>query len=177
MNTSSTAKTWVKLGGPHGCRAASVLGTEMTGASSGARRSNSLWVILLGWVGVLNGCTDYTHRARSEVVDAMSGAFEMQMISNEIYASEGRFPDDREMANYRISAPRHGRYTRQVTGSKGVVQVLFTDAAVKPLRGTSLRFEPSVTADFTLQWRCRSDDIDPNYLPANCRLPVATAGQ
>jgi hypothetical protein len=38
-----------------------------------------------------------------------------------------------------------------------------------PLRKKTLEFVPEFDDDKDLIWRCRSDDIDPQYLPEHCQ--------
>ncbi|MDJ0653655.1 MAG: pilin [Xanthomonadales bacterium] len=122
-------------------------------------------VTLLGVAGCSNHSDD---RARSEVFDAMSGATEARLFVTQLYMMEGSFPDGDDIASMQLMPPGGDRYTRKIEPGTGVITITFTDAAAGPIRGKSLRIEPLDQAG-DLDWRCSSDDLDEEFVPAVCR--------
>ena len=115
------------------------------------------------------GCTGTTDdRARSEVFDALSSAGEAKIFVTQLFMMEGAFPDGDDIKSMRLMPPGGGRFTRDIQPGTGVITITFTDAAVSPIRGKSLRLVP-LDRGSDLEWRCRSDDLDEEFVPAICR--------
>lgn len=78
--------------------------------------------------------------------------------------THGHFPPTLDAAGFRQSSPQVRRLW--IDTDSGVIHL---EMAFAPLRKKTLNFVPEFDRDGDLIWRCRSDDIDPQYLPEHCR--------
>jgi uncharacterized RDD family membrane protein YckC len=93
----------------------------------------------------------------------MLGA-EATVAASDYWETHGRFPPTLDDADfYRTSS--HVRKI-WINADSGVIHL---ELAFSPLRKKTLEFAPEFDGESDLVWICRSDDIDPQYLPEHCR--------
>ncbi len=78
----------------------------------------------------------------------------------------GRHPDTLAEAGYALDDPNHAVVDVKVDGASGMVRVFPADFAY---RGKAIAFMPALNDSKKLVWRCGSDGIPLQLLPADCR--------
>ena len=106
---------------------------------------------------------DYTVRAR--VVGAVQVGNQATQAVETFYARNNTLPRDLKEAGMADPASREVRQVN-VNPGNGTVQVVL---AISPLEGKSILFVPQRDNSNRVIWTCRSDDVQPRYLPPHCR--------
>jgi Tfp pilus assembly major pilin PilA len=86
----------------------------------------------------------------------------------EFYTSHGQMPVNNMAAGLALPDDIHGKYTASVTVDNGTIVVIYANDANRNIHNDSLRLTPWVSGS-QVNWRCGSDDIQKQYLPASCR--------
>jgi Zn-dependent protease with chaperone function/Tfp pilus assembly protein PilE len=124
-------------------------------------------VMAVALVGVLAAIAipayqDYVARAKmSEVVSA--GQLATRAVTA-FYDQNGKLPQTLADSGFTQSSPAIKRMV--FDHLSGVIEIA---PAFAPVQDKTLEFVPKLDAQKRIQWRCRSDDIAPKYLPAQCR--------
>jgi uncharacterized RDD family membrane protein YckC/Tfp pilus assembly protein PilE len=106
---------------------------------------------------------DYTVRAR--VATAVLVGTQATQAVETFYARNNTLPRDLKEAGMADPASREVRQVN-VNPGNGTVQVVL---AMSPLEGKSILFVPQRDESNRVIWICRSDDVQPRYLPPRCR--------
>jgi uncharacterized RDD family membrane protein YckC/Tfp pilus assembly major pilin PilA len=106
---------------------------------------------------------DYTVRAR--MATAMLVGQQATQAVETFYARNNTLPRDLKEAGMADPASREVRQVN-VNPGNGAVQVVL---AMAPLDGKSILFVPQRDSSNRVIWTCRSDDVQPRYLPPSCR--------
>lgn len=106
---------------------------------------------------------DYTVRARIAV--AVQAGNQATQAVETFYARNNTLPRDIKEAGMADPGSREVRQVN-VNPSNGTVQVVL---AMSPLEGKSILFVPQRDESNRVIWTCRSDDVQPRYLPPRCR--------
>jgi uncharacterized RDD family membrane protein YckC len=86
------------------------------------------------------------------------------VAASDYWENHGRFPLTLEAADFRQTSTQVRRIW--IDAESGVIHL---ELGFSPFRKKTLLFVPESDKDGDLIWRCRSDDIDPQYLPEHCR--------
>jgi hypothetical protein len=84
--------------------------------------------------------------------------------ASDYWENHGRFPLTLEAAGFQQISAQVRRVW--IDADSGVIHL---ELGFSPLRKKTLLFVPESDKDDDLIWRCRSNDIDPQYLPEHCR--------
>lgn len=106
---------------------------------------------------------DYTVRAR--VATAVQVGNQATQAVETFYARNNTLPRDLKEAGMADPGSREVRQVN-VNPGNGTVQVVL---AMSPLDGKSILFVPQRDESNRIIWICRSDDVQPRYLPQHCR--------
>lgn len=106
---------------------------------------------------------DYTVRAR--VATAVLVGNQATQAVETFYARNNTLPRDLKEAGMADPASREVRQVN-VNPGNGTVQVVL---AMSPLEGKSILFVPQRDESNRVIWICRSDAVQPRYLPPRCR--------
>jgi type IV pilus assembly protein PilA len=109
---------------------------------------------------------DFT--ARSKVSEGISLASTAQLAITEYYMTYGAWPQDNGQAGMNGPLEIQGKYIESVTVAQNQVLVLFKPDAGLGLAGYTLLFT-ATDAKGAIHWDCSSADIEPQFLPPNCR--------
>jgi uncharacterized RDD family membrane protein YckC len=102
---------------------------------------------------------------RSKMIDAVRVGREATIAVEEYYGKNRVLPRSAVEAGIRDANPRIVQSVNVDPGN-GVVRVVL---AIPGQQGKSLLFEPRREADGRVVWTCRGDDVQPRYLPQDCR--------
>jgi uncharacterized RDD family membrane protein YckC len=86
------------------------------------------------------------------------------VAASDYWENHERFPLTLENADFRQTSAQVRRIW--IDAESGVIRL---ELGFSPFRKKTLLFAPEFDKDGDLIWRCRSDDIDPQYLPEHCR--------
>lgn len=114
---------------------------------------------------LLSACGNQDEIARTKIAEAVVTGREAAQAVEKYSKKHGRFPQHIEEAYIRPAALKDIRLM-SVDRKTGLVRVTLS---FPPVEGKSLLFVPSRRADRSLAWRCSSEDIEPKYLPEECR--------
>lgn len=109
---------------------------------------------------------DYTVRAKTG--EAVLAARQAQAELAAFVAEHGRLPDDEESAAFDFEIEEKGISEVFFHASEGAIIILF-DAASGLGEDAELLLYPEISEDMIVSWRCESDTLDDNQLPAMCR--------
>lgn len=129
---------------------------------------------VLAAICVLQLCAcsrDETTRAKIAEA-AATGRQAAQAVENYV-KKRRRYPAQLEEAYVRPT-PLKEIKLMSVDRKTGVIRVTLS---FRPVEGKSLLFVPSRKKDKSIVWRCTSEDIDPKYLPEDCRENPPAASQ
>lgn len=123
-------------------------------------------LVLVAIIGILAAIAIPAYQdflARSRTTEAMMlGRSATEAVAS-FYDKNQAVPQTLEQAGFTTTSPA----VQSITVSpKGVVTLIMS---TPPLTGKSLLFVPSMGEDKRIKWRCKSEDIQPKYLPAQCR--------
>ena len=130
-------------------------------------------MIVVAIIGILAAVAipayqDYTVRAQvSEGLSLASGA---KTAMAEFYNQRGTFPSDNASLGLSAAGNIQGSYVSQVDAGNnaGIVEVTFGNDVNALISGDVLQVS-AVTSAGSIQWVCKSGDLDDKYLPTNCR--------
>ena len=124
-------------------------------------------VYLLGAMCVLQlyACSNQDDITRAKIAEAaVTGRQAAQAVGNYV-KKHGRFPSYLEEAYVRPRALPDIKLM-SVDQKTGLLRIALS---FRPVEGKSLLFVPTRNKDKSVVWRCTSEDIAPEYLPASCR--------
>jgi type IV pilus assembly protein PilA len=131
-------------------------------------------MIVVAIIGILAAIaipaySDYTKRAKvTELVTAGSAC---KASVSEYFQSEGAFPADINAAG--CSAQTTDKISALELGDDGVITV---SSGIAGVDGDYVLTPTEAGTDSgVLEWSCAASDIEPKYLPANCRTTGAAA--
>ena len=129
-------------------------------------------MIVVAIIGILAAIaipaySDYTERAKvSELVTIASAC---KGSVTEFYQSEGVFPTDNNEAGCNETQTEKIQSIIVSGGSATSGTITVLSNLTKATGNYVLVGTPVSATDDTVQWDCTSSDIDPKFLPANCR--------
>ncbi|WP_440998175.1 pilin [Arhodomonas sp. SL1] len=130
-------------------------------------------MIVVAIIGILAAIAipayqDYV--ARSQVTEGLNLASGQKTTVTEFYNTEGTFTGaDSGSAGIPTATDVSGEYVEKVAVSSGVITATFNSSGVSaPLQGNSVSLSP-VTNVGSVEWTCKSSNIDAEYLPQRCR--------
>jgi type IV pilus assembly protein PilA len=130
-------------------------------------------MIVVAIIGILAAVAipayqDYTIRAQvSEGLSLASGA---KTAISEFYNQRGTFPNDNASVGLSVANQIQGSYVDSVDVgiTAGIIEVQFGNQVNAQISGDDLQVS-AVTSAGSIQWVCKSPDLEPKYLPTNCR--------
>ncbi|MDR0440406.1 MAG: pilin [Candidatus Accumulibacter sp.] len=129
-------------------------------------------MIVVAIIGILAAVAlpayqDYT--ARAQMTEAFNLAGGQKGAVSEYHSNWGDWPDNNFHAGVAMAASIKGKYVVQVdVRGASVIATLNSRSVAVDIRGKHLILEATATGG-SYEWTCRSDDIAPKFLPANCR--------
>ncbi|HEC07631.1 MAG TPA: pilin [Thiolapillus brandeum] len=107
--------------------------------------------------------------ARSQVSEAVNLADGQKTNVADIYNDEGAFTDA-DNGSFGIPAANEvqGKYVDQVAVEDGVITAQMGNNASAKVDGNHVILSP-ITHAGSIEWTCKSTDMDDKYLPKNCR--------
>jgi type IV pilus assembly protein PilA len=86
----------------------------------------------------------------------------------DFFSNTGRVPGNNESAGLVSSSSIVGNYVDNVAVSDGVITATFGVKANQKIAGDTILMSP-ITGASSIQWHCRSTDLNGRYLPTICR--------
>ncbi len=131
-------------------------------------------MIVVAIIGILAAIAipayqDYTIRAQvSEGLNLSGGA---KAAVTEYFQDRGVLPSSNTEAGLAIANTIRGKYVESVTvtGTDGIVDVLYGFDAHATINGETLQMSPVTVNVGSVGWECSSVNIQPKHLPAACR--------
>ena|SRR5690554_1335290 len=129
-------------------------------------------MIVVAIIGILAAVAlpayqDYT--ARSQMSEALSLASGARTAVTEFYTNEGQFPSNNTSAGLAQAAQIAGKYVASVTVSGGTITSKMQATGVSQgIQGKTMVLS-AMTSAGSVDWVCKSGDVDDKYLPTSCR--------
>ncbi len=126
-------------------------------------------MIVIAIIGILVATAipayrDYTGRAKiAEGIQLVSVA---QTAVAEFHIVNNRWPTDNASVGY--TSPDTS-YVQGITISSNEIKVAYKTEAGIGLAGSYISFTATAKDDGSITWTCSRGDINPRYLPANCK--------
>lgn len=127
----------------------------------GALAMGALWFCIV-YVAVAPMYADYT--PRSKMSEAVLSASEMRNEITEFFDKERRLPGPSEAGRFHTARP--SKYVENVAYEPGESRIVVTMREVQPGKRFALY---ATVKDGTLDWSCRTIDVERKYLPNACR--------
>jgi type IV pilus assembly protein PilA len=109
---------------------------------------------------------DYAVRAKVSEGINLAGASKLGVA--ETYSSRGTMPANNVSAGVPTATSINGKYVTSVSvGTGGLISILYS-AAEQKISGNTLLLSPTTDAG-SVKWRCKSTNVQPRYLPSECR--------
>ena len=132
-------------------------------------------MIVVAIIGILAAVAipayqDYTIRA--QVSEGMSLASGAKTAMAEFYNATGRFPSDNASLGLASAASIKGSYVESVDAgtTAGIIAAQFGGSNVNSqITGQTLQISAVTSSAGSVQWTCKSADLEDKYLPTNCR--------
>ncbi len=132
-------------------------------------------MIVVAIIGILAAVAipayqDYTIRA--QVSEGMSLASGAKTAMAEFYNATGRFPSSNASLGLATAASIRGTYVVEVdAGTKpGIIAAKFGGSSVNSqINNDTLEISAVTSSAGSVQWTCKSANLEDKYLPTNCR--------
>ena len=127
-------------------------------------------MIVIAIVGILAAVAlpayqDYTIRAKMS--EALATIGEGKTSVSEYFIANGSVPTNATQAGIRTDIDTS--IVKSMTYTTGLLQVEIKAIGGDTSLGDGFYLSLASTKGGTIQWRCKPNDIDAKYLPANCR--------
>lgn len=83
------------------------------------------------------------------------------------YRNNGRVPASADEVADITTSPHVSRL--EINQENGELKLTFSETVRTVIRNKHLLFSPTLEANFNINWKCHSDDIEARILPASCR--------
>ncbi|WP_180170713.1 pilin [Acinetobacter sp. YH12027] len=123
-------------------------------------------MIVVAIIGILAAIAipayqNYTKR--SHVTEGLNLAGGAKAAVTEYFSSQGELPADNAAAG--VADTITGNSVDSVEIEDGLITITYNS---KVTNGATLLLSPT-TLTGSVEWKCKVDSIDPNYVPSNCR--------
>ena len=123
-------------------------------------------MIVVAIIGILAAIAipayqNYTKR--SHVTEGLNLAGGAKAAVTEYFSSQGELPEDNAAAG--VADTITGNSVDSVEIEDGLITITYNS---KVTDGATLLLSPT-TLTGSVEWKCKVDSIDPNYVPSNCR--------
>lgn len=105
---------------------------------------------------------------RSQLAEGISLSTGARAATWDFMSNHGRLPPNNASAGLAVNSSITGPYVSSVTVSTAGIDVVFGNEANVAITNLTLHFSP-ITNGGSLEWRCNSSSIAPQYLPTGCR--------
>ncbi|MCL2872332.1 MAG: RDD family protein [Betaproteobacteria bacterium] len=130
------------------------------------------FIALFAWVGMQLPKLGEAQGSKRPVSTVAARMHEAEMLGAEATAAatsyqenhDGQLPPSLAAADFHQTSPQVRRLW--IDSETGIIHV---ELGFAPLRKKTLDFVPEFDESGDLIWRCRSSDIDPQYLPEHCQ--------
>ena len=123
-----------------------------------------LIIVIPAWMIYVSAQAQYEYQSRAQVAEAARIAYELRTPVAEFHQQHGRLPGAQEAARFQYAEKM--KFTASVGWDAGRRAIVATMAE----RFKDKRFELAATEkERRLEWTCRTIDLDPKYLRADCR--------
>ena len=108
-------------------------------------------------------------KVRAQVAEGLASSDPARLAVALYLARFHLAPADNTAAGLAFSEELGSRYVKGVQVDDGKLVVTYGNKADAAIGGKTIQLVPHKDADGVTRWTCSSGDIDPDYLPADCR--------